>query len=42
LHAASKDINAFEKNNKTTLQIASGLDLPAGRIHDMALGPKKV
>ncbi|WP_406821937.1 hypothetical protein ACJA3S_11580 [Pseudomonas sp. KnCO4] len=42
LRAASKDVTIFEKNNKTTLQIASGLDLPAGRIHDMALGPNKV
>ncbi|MGF6400314.1 hypothetical protein ABH905_003980 [Pseudomonas frederiksbergensis] len=42
LHAAAIDISTFEKNNKTTLQLASGIDLPAGRIHDMALGPKKV
>lgn len=40
LHIAAIDISAFEKNNKTTLQLASGLNLPAGRIHDMALGPK--
>lgn len=42
LRTASEDICAFETINKTTLQIASRLDLPAGRIYDMALGPTKV
>ncbi|RRW69065.1 hypothetical protein EGJ53_04940 [Pseudomonas fluorescens] len=42
LRIACADISQFEKKNNVTLQSATGINLHAGRIHDMALGPKKV